>query len=264
MGDNVDAPYAEGIVDRLAQDYAELITNSAEAIRDAEDLPLIVESTIDVATLSSMVIKLRDLAGRIASHHKAEKEPFLRGGTAVDNFFLKPKEKLNGKRKELESRVDVFQQRKLAEERAKRAAEAAAARQRQLEAERASQAAEAAARRARSAETAEIRRAEAARAKVEEEMATAKADETKLATLATGGSLVRERFQGDDRSGMATMRKKKTAMVTDIAELDLEKLRFYFKPEHLEQALRAWATATDYNDQMAGAIVSKGDTTMIR
>src|SRR5262249_62281917 len=108
-------------------------------------------------------------AGGGESHRVAEKEPYLRGGDAVQAFFMKRViEPLNKKQRELASRLDAYKQKQLAEERAKREAEAAAARQRQLEAQRAREEAEAAVRRARSTktglETAEL----AARARADE------------------------------------------------------------------------------------------------
>jgi hypothetical protein len=263
IGHNITS-YAEGIPDRLELDYAELKINAMTALDATESLPVIIETSADVEPIASAIKKLGDLAGRATAHRVAEKEPYLRAGDAVFAWFTKGLiEPLNAKREQLRVRLDSFKQRQLAEERAKREAEAAIARAQQIAAQKAREEAEAAARRARSVETAELRAAEARQARVEADMAAARAEQTTLATMASSSAMIRERFEGE-RSGHVGMRKKKIAVVTDIAKLDLERLRHFFKQEHLEYALRAWAAATDYDEQMPGAIVTKTDTTVVR
>ena len=262
-GHNLAPPYAQEVTERMALDYAELAEAANDAIRQADELPLTVENSEDVALVSAAVVKLRDISGRTESHRKSEKEPYLRSAEAVDAFFFRLKEQVDNVRKMLAARVDAFKQRQLAEERARLAAEAAEARRVQEQARLAQAEAEAAQRRARSAETARQREAEAAKARVDTQMAEVAMEKAELDTLASSSSLVRERFEGE-RSGLVGMRKKKIAMVTNVAELDLEKLRFFLKQEHLDQALRAWAIATDFNEQMPGAIISRTDVTVIK
>lgn len=264
IGDNVGVPYAEGVLDRLELDYGQLLDNAKDTLSDADELPSTVESAIDVSAVAGIVVKLRDLVARGESHRVAEKEPYLRAGNAVQTFFSKRViEPLDAKRKELTRRIDVFKQRQLAEERARREAEAAAARKAMYEAEKLRQEAEAKARRARSAENIEAQKKEAARAKIEAEMAAAKAEETHLATMASSSSLVGERFEGD-RSGMVGMRKVPVVFIDDVSKLDLEALRPYLKEEALLSALRAWAKATNYSREMAGATVGMRDATNVR
>ena len=96
---------------------------------DAEELPSTVESSVDVGAVSDIIVKMRDLTARSESHRKAEKEPYMRAGEMVDAFFFsRAKEPLDLKRKGLTARLDLYKQRQLAEERARREAEAAAAR----------------------------------------------------------------------------------------------------------------------------------------
>lgn len=265
IGDNVGAPYAEGVAERLALDYSELIDNADSALGAAKTLPEIVNGSDDVAPIGDMVKKLRDIAARAESHRKAEKEPYLRAGDAVFAFFTKRViDPLDAERKRQMAKLDAFKQRQLAEERVRREAEAAAARKAEQERQRLLAEAEAAARRARSEQTRMQAEAEARQARIEADMAAAKAEETELATLASSTAIVRERFEGNERSGLVGMRKKKIAVVTDVAQLDMEKLRFYFKPEHLEQALRAWAAATGFKESMPGALITTAETTVVR
>lgn len=264
IGDNISAPYAEGVSDRLEQDYGELLDNAKNAIADADELPRTVESSIDVSTIADVVKKLRDLSARAVSHRQAEKEPYLRAGDAVYAFFTKRVvDPLDAKRRELNDRLDVYKQRQLAEERARREAEAAAARKQQEEARRIREEAEAAERRARSNRAKEERAAEAAAARVEDDMATVKAEEAILSTMTKPAHMVGERFEGE-RSGKVTMRKATVVYIEDVAKLDLERLRFYLKEEHLLMALRAWAKATNYEEAMPGATVALRETTVVR
>jgi hypothetical protein len=142
----------------------------------------------------------------------------------------------------------------------RREAEAAEARKAQAE-EKLREEVEARARRARSAQTIEAQRHEAARAKVDEAMAAAQAEEATLATMATAGRIVRERFEGD-RSGQVTMRKTAVVFIDDASELDLERLRPYLKEKHLLAALKAWAKATNYSREMPGATIGMRDATV--
>lgn len=264
LGDNIGAPYAQGVADRLELDYAELLNNTGLTVADADDLPGTVESPIDVAAVAGVVVKLRDLAARSESHRKAEKEPYLRASEAVDAFFFRRvKEPLDLKRKDLSGRIDAYKQRQLAEERARREAEAAAARKAMLEANRIREEAEAAARRARSAANVEQRAIEAAEARIAEEMARTQAEDTQLATMEKAGRMVGERFEGE-RSGMVTMRKSPVVFIEDVAKLDLDLLRPFLKEEHLLMALRSWAKATNYAQEMPGATVGMRDNTVVR
>ena len=264
IGDN-QAPYAQAVTDRLELDYGELLNNAAIALGEAEALPVLVENSTDVADIAGIVVKLRDLAARSESHRKAEAEPYLRSKEAVDAFFFhRVKDPLDGKRKDLAHRLDIYKQRQLAEQRARREAEALAARKQQEELQRLREEKEAAARRARSAESAEQRQAEAKAAKIEAELAAIKAEETALATLVKPARMVGERFESDERSGQVTMRKTPVVVINDMNELDLELLRPFMKEEHLLMALRQWAKVTGYQQTMPGATVALRDATVVR
>jgi hypothetical protein len=263
IGHNI-APFAEGISDRLDLDYAELKSNAKAVLDDTESLPVIVETSADVEPIASAIKKLGDLVGRATAHRVAEKEPYLRAGDKVFAWFTKGLiEPLNARREQLRIRLDAFKQRQLAEERAKREAEAAIARAQQIAAQRAREEAEAAARRARSVETMAQREAEARQARVESDMAAARAEQTALATMASSSAMVRERFEGE-RSGHVGMRKTPVVIIEDVAKLDLELLRPFFKEEHLLMALKGWAKATGYQQEMPGAVVTIRDSTVVR
>ena len=196
--------------------------------------------------------------------HKAEKEPFLRGGEIVDKFFLTPRDELSREERELKARVDRFKQRQLAEARRAREQAAAEARRVEAEAQRIREEAEAAARRARNADAIRQRQLEVEYAKVEETIAARETETAELATLASPASIVRERFEGPERSGMVSMKRAPFVQVEDYALVDLERLRPYLKPEHIEYACRMWAKATNYSETMPGLIAEMREVAFIK
>lgn len=263
IGHNV-AFHTDGLTERLEEDFATLIDTGMRAIGETENLPETIQDSKDVEVIASAMVKLRDIAARAEAQRKAEKEPYLRAGDAVYAFFTKRLiEPLDAKRKQLGARLDAYKQRQLAEERVRREAEAAIARKQQEEAVRLRAEAEAAARRARSAESEKLRQAEARQARADADIAAARAETTALATMASSSAMVRERFEGE-RSGHVGLRKVPFVMLEDIAALDLELLRPFFKEEHLLMALKAWAKATGYNQEMPGAVVALRETTVVR
>lgn len=261
-GHNLAPPMAQEVKARLELDYGELILAADTALAQADDLPITVENSDDVANVSALVVKLRDLIKRAESHRVAEGEPYLRGKEAVDAFFKRLQERIEITRKSLTASVDRYKQAQLAAEKARREAEAAAARKAAAEAARIREEAELAARRART--TKAEKEAEAAAARAESQMADSTAEVATLNTMAKAGAMVGERFEGVERSGQVTMRKTPVVFIEDVSQLDLELLRPFLKLEHLEQALRAWAKATNYAQEMPGATVAMRDATVIR
>jgi hypothetical protein len=263
-GHNLAPPYAQEVTNRMAADYAALVESAVEAIQQADELPLAVENSEQVALISAAVVKIRDIKGRTESHRKAEKEPYLRSAEAIDAFFFRLEDQLEQVRKELATRVDTFKQRQLAEERARRAAEAADARRVQEQALLAQAQAVAAQRRARSAEMQAQREAEASRARIDAQMAEEATERAVLSEMASPTAMVGERFEGRERSGQVAMRKTPVVFIEDVSKLDLELLRPFIKEEHLLMALRGWAKATGYSQEMPGATVAMRDSTIIK
>lgn len=261
---NRQADYAQGTAERLAMDYAELVANVERLLETSASLPATVEASEDIASISAHVVRLRDARGRVLAQHKDEKEPFLRGGEAVDAFFFSLRDNVTRDERELKARVDRFKQRQLAEERRRREEAAAEARRVEAQAAALRAEAEAAARRARNADSIRQRQLEAEYARVEESLAQRETEAAELAALAKPSAMVSERFEGPERSGQVTMKKVPFVMIEDAALLDLERLRPYFKDEHLQFALRAWAKATAYAETMPGAIAEMRDTTVVR
>ena len=265
-GSNIQAPYGEVLTERLDQDYAALTASVDDAITLAAKLPSSVTSRDDVATVSEYVIRLKDLKGQIEHHRVAEKEPYLRGGTIIDAFFKSMVDVVEPLRRKLAARVDDYKQEQLRIERLEREALAREARKREAEARRAREEAERAAqeieeklRRARSRAKIDEHEQAADEAEIASEVAKAEerasemaAQQAQLHAQVKPAEMVRERFEGPERSGMVTMKRAAFVMIEDYNLLDLERLRAFFKPEHFEYACRAWAKATNYEETMPG------------
>lgn len=283
IGHNVSPDYAATIADRLGEDYAELVNGVRKLLDEARTMPPAINSDTEMAPVASLIERMRDTASRIKTFHTTEKEPHLRAGQAVDQFFFGWWEKLARRKTTdkagaadiLQARVNDYMQRKLdaerkarAEAEAKaRAAEEALRRERE-EAARKAQEAAAAAERARKQSNidAHAKRAaeeaeKAAALAAEQARAAQAADDARIDTLAKPADMVRTRLEGGP---MVTMRQVPVVVIEDVSLLDLEALRPHIKEEALLQALKAWAKVTGHKKQMAGAVVKMVDEAVVR
>jgi hypothetical protein len=160
--------------------------------------------------------------------------------------------------------LDLYKQRQLAEARAQREAEAVNARQQQLQARRTVEETEDAVGRARSPESKSQREQEAAAARVESDVADARVQDATLQTKTKAGTMVGERFESPERSGLVTTRQQEVIYISDVSKLDLEQPRPFFREEHLLMALRSWARATNFAREMPGAVVKMRNVTVVR
>jgi hypothetical protein len=273
-GSNLAPPAAQAVTEQMAQDYAEMSARADELLTEARALAP-VEDDPSLRLTSAAVVQMRDLAARSEATRTAEKEPYLRGGQAVDGFFNPLKERLEKAMAVLSKRAHEYQTRKVAEERRQRAeAERLAAKAAREAAEKitaekaAADAAEAAAQR-----TARPSRAEGHLAKAEQHDAAAEAAKVDLgiaqenleaaraASAAPPADLARTRFE---EGTLVTMRQVGFAEVTDDALLDATALWPFVKPDHKAMALRTWAKVNGFKKQMPGAAIGMRDDTVIR
>jgi hypothetical protein len=131
-GDNKAPDYAQRVTEQMARDYAALSDNVALMLDEARALPDAIEDESVLGLYAKLIKRLRDTTARITAFRTAEKEPFLRGGQAVDAFFFSLEDKCARRDRKnkpgaadvLQARLDDYQQRKLAEEQARRRREA--------------------------------------------------------------------------------------------------------------------------------------------
>lgn len=283
-GSNEAPDYAQQVTERMRLDYAEVETTVASLLDEARELPAEIQDDDAKGKFTALIKRLRDLTKRIEAFHAKEGEPYLRGKQAVDQFFFglwdkcarRDRKNKPGAADILLARLNDYDTRKLAEERARRqreadeaariAQEAAAERARQ---EQAAETARLAAERARAPAKAEEKaklataaEALADAAKVEDTVAADKAQETHIATLAKPAEIMRHR---DANTGtLSTMATEPFAEVLDADLLDKNKLWPFIKLEAKEQALRAWAKTTGHTQQMPGASIGKRPRSVVR
>src|SRR5262245_14489702 len=251
LGHNRPKEYDTSLVtDALDRDYAAAEARTRELLDEARDLPKTVASDIDVERFAVVIRALRDHGQTIEAYRKAEKEPHLRGGQAVDGWFGNRADRLGTAMKLLHARVDDYQQEKLERARQQRLAEERKARE---EAQRA----EEAARRARSEARRQELEVEAKMAQQRAAMAQARTEQAEESPA----DAVRQRFAG---GAMATMAAAPTVQVTDWDAVPLERLRPYLRREEVLRAVRAWARATSFSEEMPGVQVERGSKTVIR
>lgn len=277
-GANQAPDYAQQVTERLSEDYRGLTRALDELKAEAEAFPRGVNSDEEALARGAVIKKGRDLDSRIEGVRVLEKEPYLRSGNAVDSFFgamkdliFKPKNQRAAKpglMDVLQADINDYQERKIAEERARLEAERREAERIRREAEEAArkaaaEAAEraAAAERARKAENIAARQREAEEAQRAADAARAEqqrqaeiAEEARLATLVKPGDIARVR--GADQSGAGvtlTVAKEAYAILTDRDMVDMNMLRPYFTTAEIEKALRGWAKSTGHRVKMNGA-----------
>lgn len=284
-GDNQAPDHGVEVTRRLEADYAETAKVVTELLNEARALPKEVTSEADVGTFSDLVVKLRDAKTRIAGFHGLEKQPYLRGGEACDQFFFtlwgkltkqgRGKNDPDGAVEVLTRRVNAYQTKIQEEERRRRLEEeeearkvAAAAEETRLKAEQLAREKEDAAKRARNPEKkaalleeAQDHKVDAKVAEVTEAAARTNLSEKQAASTAKPADLVRSRSDGGT---MATMRQVGYTEITNADLLDLQVLRPFIKEAHLKMALDAWAKVTGHKKPMPGAIVEMRNDTVIR
>lgn len=267
----------------LEDEYAPQPKVVAALLDEARLLPNPIEDDETKGRYASLIKRLRDTAKALDAIHSKEKTPYLRGGQAVDQFFfglidrLARRDKKNkpGAADVLGQRLTDYDTKKLREEQERRRLEseeqARIAREAQAAADRkAAEAEEArlAAERAKKPETiaakdavAGVREQAAGAAKVEAEIATARAEDAHIATLAKPADLMRMR--GDDGT-LSTMATEPYAEIEDDSKLDMAKLWPFIALDAKEKALRAWAKTTGHTVQMPGAKIGKRPKSVVR
>lgn len=278
----VDENFSATIADYLKEEYAPFIADAANLLDEARALPRPIKNKEDRELWPPLVKRMRDLKGKLEAFHKKEGEPFLRGKQACDQVLFGVIDRLARRSKEnkaggadvLLAELTDYDNRILAEEKARRELEAAEAarvaraaqikadaeareaEERRIQAERARAPAQIEAKQ----EAAQEAEQAASVAQVEATVTLAKAEEAHIQTLAKSSDIMRER---SDDGWMSTMAEVKYAEIEDRTKLDLAKLARFLPIKALEQALTAWARNTDYREEMPGAKVGRRNKTRV-
>jgi hypothetical protein len=281
----------------LDEEYAAQPQITASLLDEARALPPAVEDDETKGKYTSLIKRLRDQVKNLESYHAKEKQPYLRGGQAVDQKFFGLIEKLARRVKTgkpgaadvLLARVTAYDDRREAEERARLQREAdqraAVAREAQRKAEEErrererieneARAAAEAAERARKpehieakTEIAQAKQAEAqaqagaaTEAAITANVATIQAEEARVATFAKSADLMRHR--GEDGT-LSTRQQEPYAIIEDESLLDREALWPLISMDAKEKALRTWAKIHNFNKPMAGASIGRRPRSVVR
>jgi hypothetical protein len=267
----------------MQEEHAKLPQIAEALLAEAREIPKVINDDETKSKVTSLIRRIRDAAKVFDDVHSREKMPYKRGGEAVDQFCFGWIDKLSRRSKTnnpgaadiLLARLTDYDNRKLAEENERRRKEAEEtariAREAQEKADREAAAAEEArlaAERARKPETIEAKtevamqkEADASTARVEVVVATGRAEEAHVATLARPADIMRTR--GDDGT-LSTMGQEKYAEILDKDLLDKAALWPFIKQADLQKALRAWADSTDYRKEMPGASVGRRNKSLVR
>jgi hypothetical protein len=283
MGGNRPPDWAHLETERLKSEYVGYRTTATELLELSKSAPEIIDNNDDMLRTAALVKRIADLDARVEETRKVEKEPHLRCGNAVDQYFGSVRAFLFRAKKTdkpgigdtLQARIDNFNQRKAAEERRVREETERKAREEanrlarvREENERKEREAREAAERARKPERiAELEQAAnvaaeaVAQTKADESIARADLSNARADMAAPTADLVRTR--GDD-GVLVTMRQEGFAEVTDSSKLDAVTLWAFVKEDAKAAAFRAWAKMNQFRKEMAGGVVGFRDKTVIR
>lgn len=277
------ADFASVVTAFLEDEYQQYPEQMNALLDAAANLPDPITCQDDKEATATVVKQLRDLNAKFEAFQKKEKQPYLRGGQAVDQFFFGMMDKLArrtrtnrpGAADTLLARMTDYDDRLIAAERERLRVEAEAARRVAEEARRVAdeqrrqeEDARRAAERARSEERrqehlarADQASAAAATAAAEAQIATGNAEAARVETLVPAASIVRTR--GNDGT-LATVKVVKYAVVEDRTLLDKDALWPFLTQEAIERALAAWARTTDYSTPMPGASIGRRNQSTVR
>lgn len=275
-GDNEAPAYAQRITEQMAADYRDLAEETTNKLTEARaGVPETIETEEQLGLVNRIVVELRDIAAKAVAFHKKEKEPFLRGGQAVDSFFFDIRDRATKAGDIIGKRGHAFNLRKLESERVKAAAEAEAARkladEKKAEEDRLAADAEEARQkleRARKPETIEKLAVEATQIEKKAETAAVDAAVTRAdaqvaqqATQRSSADIARVRH---DSGRLSTMKQVGYVEITDFDKLPTERLWPYLKNEHIEAAVKAFAKKTGHKVSLPGAIIEMRDDTVYK
>lgn len=249
IGDNLRPQAGEDTTKRLAGDYAAVEATAIALLDKARTLPTTVESEEQLAAFAESIRDIRAHHKHVEGLRIIEKEPFLKGGAAVDGWFGAIKDRLSKAIKILSLRVDNYQAEKIERE---REARKAAEREAMAEAAR------------REKELLALKKAsepEKARALLDAKIAAQAAQMAQIKAEASDAELGRQHFAA---GGMVTARAEPIIEVFDWDAVPLDLLRPYLKREVLLSAINAWARARGYKEQMAGVHIELQSRAVVR
>ena len=198
--------------------YVHLMRDAEEKAKLAEKIPAVFTAQNEADFISDYIKQIADLQKSLESARKEEKEPFLRQGQIIDGFFKGYDASLSASADKAKAPLGKWLAKCAAEEQARREQEAV-----KLRAEAAIITAQAVI--APSTENLEV----AVEAQHASDLAQ-KVAAVPVQTMATATG----------KYSKAGLKKEWVGVILNPAEVELEKLRAYIKPEALQVALNAY------------------------
>lgn len=244
-------------VDEVIRDTRADLLDRAKKMKARLEAAPKVTSQKKLEEVALIVRDAKALAKELEEARVADKDPFLRGGKAVDAFYKDEQKPIKDAIDTVVQSADAYQREQRRKENERLAAEQA---QRDAEARKKEQeAAEAAAKAAENSLSSEDAAA-AARLAAQAENAAAMA-----ASAAAATAKAAEPIKTKTASGVSVSTKSKDAVrISDYDDLDLNKLKPYMNREHVQLALNGWLKFTKGADKLAGAEIYQESVTNFR
>lgn len=220
-------PSAEEIFAERISDNHSALLEEANKLANAKAKPC--DSDDYAERLTNYIKRINTVVKALEAVRVDEKEPVLRQGKIIDAFFKNITNKLDQSKRDAQKPLTAWMQKKAEEEQRlrreaaeqmRRDAEAKAADAARLEAEN------------------KVEQAEEAQAIAER--IEAHAINVEASAESVGAQMVQVK---SDKGGSASLRTRWIGEIYTFENLDLEKLRPYLKPEHLQMALNAFVAA---------------------
>jgi hypothetical protein len=208
----------EYLRENLTLRHVQLIRKAEEYIQTAARIPAEFTQDVEASYTTDFLKNLQECTKDLERNREEEKSPFLRQGQLVDSFFNELKMKVAEAGKRAAAVLNAYLQKKAAEEAARRAAEAEQMRLEQLAAHR-------------DVITAMPDKVEAA-----VEHATTMNTVAKVAQTIAAQSVTSMATATGKRS-VAALKTSWEGTITDVANLDLNKLRPYFTLPDLQKVV---------------------------
>lgn len=286
-GNTEQAPdYGTEVAARLKSEYGEVFRTLESLLEEGRQQPRVTDNVEVLGIKAKIIQRVRDLRNRMIAIHKKEKEPFLRGGEAVDSTFFTEIDRCERRpsSKAKPGIVDVltaenhdYNERVLAAEKLKRDQEAAAARaeEKRIADEKAAAekiAAEAAAKAARARNADNV-------AKLQKEAAEAQAKADALALTQESARDTRQEADANAAAKPADMVRVQVAegvtntmkrvgycevAAEDVDKLPMDILWAHVKDDAKIAAAKDWAKLTQYKRELPGASIGFRNKTVTR
>lgn len=131
IGHNRAPTLAEELADSLPQDLADELKRTADLLAGCERLPEAIDDEVTAGKFSDFIGQLEGHVRLLEKRRKEQKEPYLRAGDYVDDWFRAEKDRLTKSAAPIQARLGAYQEAQEEKRRAeqKRLADEAAARE---------------------------------------------------------------------------------------------------------------------------------------